>query len=179
VFKTAEARKHIPKVVLGRGTGFVDISGRCVLTTKGPYLFDGTIIIPARYDLNHRENVLTWGPIAYTGCLRDLQRDGLLGQGAIAWHKRKTIKLFLPRCIVNNRLNFKVTVPASQLRELYGDEPSFYLIAYPLALIPPRLLRWIFLPIRAIMRVRRTRRIRSGKRKQISNHIAPDATALH
>jgi glycosyltransferase involved in cell wall biosynthesis len=173
IVKTAEARKHVSKAVLGRGMAYVDITARCVLSTPGPFLFDGTLTVLARYEQNSRYDVLSYGVMAYTEALHDLVRDGLLTEADVSWHNRKTIRLFLTRCIVNNRLNARRKVPARELRKLYGREPSFYLVAYPLALIPPPLLRIVALPLRSLMRMRRRWRIKHGRKEPQPPHLAP------
>jgi glycosyltransferase involved in cell wall biosynthesis len=172
--KAAEARKHVPKAVLGRGMAYVDISSRCVLATPGPYLFDGTISVLARHEVNSWYDILSYGPMAYAQALQDLRRDGLLSESALSWHNRKTIRLFLPRCIVNNRIKSKKIVPAGELRKLYGRDPLFYLFAYPLALIPAPIARALFLPLRALMRMRRDWLLRRGKLSSSAPpHLAP------
>jgi glycosyltransferase involved in cell wall biosynthesis len=173
ILQTTEARKHIPKAVMGRGTAFIDISSRCVLTTSGPFLFDGTVTVLARHEENSWYDALSYGPMVYTQALLDLLRDGLLTDADIAWHNRKTIRLFLPRCIVNNRLKARKIVPARELRKLYGTEPIFYLFAYPLALIPAPLLRMIAIPARALMRMRRKSLLKSAKPMRQATHLAP------
>lgn len=174
ILETAEARKHIPKAVLGRGMAYVDIASRCVLSTKGPFLFDGTLSVLARYEQNSRYDVLSYGVMSCTEAHYDLLRDGLLTEEDVAWHNRKSIRLFLPRCIVNNRLKARNIVPARELRRLYGKERSFYRFAYPLALIPAPLLRWVALPLRALLRVRRKWRLKRGVKGPQPVHLVPE-----
>jgi len=171
--KTSEARKYVQNIARGLCSAHVDIASRVVLSSSGPFLFDGTLTVWARYEINATYDVLTNGAMNISRVHLNLLKEGLLTQADVAWHNRKTIRLFLPRCIVNNRLNSRKPVPARELRKLYGKEPSFYRLAYPLALIPPPLLRWVALPLRSLWRMRRARRLKSGKMGQAAIHLAP------
>lgn len=171
--KTSEARKFIPNVARGLSSAHVDIASRVALSTAGPYLFDGTLTVLARYELASSYDVLTHGPMNVTKVHMKLRDEGLLTQADVDWFNVKAIRLFLPRCIVNNRLNSKKPVPASELHKLYGSYPEFYRFSYPLALIPPALLKCIALPARAIMRLRRKSRLKRGITGAKPAHLAP------
>jgi glycosyltransferase involved in cell wall biosynthesis len=172
VLKTAEARKHTGKVSAGRDAAHVEIAARVVLTTTGPYLFDGALTVLARHAQTSLYDVLRLGAMNTTQVHLDLFQEGLLTQADVDWHNRKTIRLFLPRLIFNNRLRARGIVTAGELRNLYGKDPLFYVYAYPLLLIPPPLLRWIALPLRALMRKRRDWMLKRGKAAP-PPHIAP------
>jgi glycosyltransferase involved in cell wall biosynthesis len=171
--KRSEALKHTSHAVMGRGTAHVDIASRVVLTTSGPYLFDGTITVLARYDEKSGYDPLRFGAMNTTQVHIDLFNEGLLTQSSLDWHNRKTIRLFLIRLILNNRVNRRKLITAGELRQMYGRDPLFYLFAYPLALIPAPLLRLVALPARALMR--RWRRWQLGRGKVIPTirHLAP------
>jgi hypothetical protein len=144
-----------------------------VLSTSGPFLFDGTLTVLARYEMNSSYDVLTHGPMNVTRVHLALRDEGLLTQADADWFNRKAIRLFLPRCIVNNRLNSKKPVPLGALLELYGKYPLFYLYAFPLAAMPPRLLRAIASPLRTLMRRRRNARLKRGDPGARPGHLAP------
>jgi glycosyltransferase involved in cell wall biosynthesis len=173
--KRSEALKHIGKIYgHGRDTGHVEIAARTVLSTTGPYLFDGTLTILARHTPNSTYDPLRKGAMNTTEVHLELLRDGLLSQENVDWHNRKTICLFLQRLIVNNRLKgAKGLVSAGELRKMYGRDPLFYLYVYPLALIPPTLLRWMALPLRGLMRMRRKWLAEHGKTGAPPPHMAP------
>lgn len=171
--KTSEARKHISKIAPGRDTAHVDIASRVVLTTSGPFLFDGTLTVLARHEPNSLYDVLRLGAMNITHVHLDLFREGLLTQADVDWYNRKTIRLFLPRLIINNRLRGRGIVSAAELRELYGKDPLFYLYAYPLLLIPAPLLRQIALPMRALLRKRRKWMLERGKMDAPPPHLSP------
>ena len=118
-----------------------------VLTSGGPFLFDGTLSILARHAYDSGYDPLRFGAMNTTQVRLDLLREGLLTQADVAWHNRKTIRLFLQRLIVNNRLKGRNIVSAGELRRLYGRDPLFYVYAGPLLLIPAPLLRWMALPV--------------------------------
>jgi glycosyltransferase involved in cell wall biosynthesis len=176
VLKTAEARKHTSKAAHGRGTAHVDIASRTVLTGGGPFLFDGTLTVLARHAYDSGYDPLRFGAMNTTAVHLDLLREGLLTEKDVAWHNRKTIRLFLQRLIVNNRLKgARHLVSTRELRALYGRDPLFYLYAYPLLLIPPPLLRWIAQPVRALLRMRRRQRLKRGKPGAAPIHLSPSA----
>ena len=174
VLKRSEAHRHIAKAALGRGSAHVDIGARVVLTTAGPFLFDGTLTVLARSDYDAPYDALRSGAMNTTMAHIDLMRDGLLTQLGVDWHNRKTIRLFLPRLIVNNRLKGgKRVVPARELWEMYGKDPLFYVYAAPLLVIPPKVLRWIALPARGLMRMRRKWRINRADAGPPPQHLSP------
>jgi hypothetical protein len=171
--KTSEARKHTSKTIPDRDTAQVDIAARVVLTTSGPFLFDGTLTILARHTAGYGYEPLRLGAMNTTQVHLDLLREGLLTQADVDWHNRKTIRLFLPHLIINNRIKRRSIVPAAELRKLYGKDPLFYVYAYPLLLIPPPLLRWMALPLRSLMQARRRWLIKRGKTGTPPRHLAP------
>jgi glycosyltransferase involved in cell wall biosynthesis len=173
ILKTTEARKYTSKAVLDRGTAHVDIGSRVVLATAGPFLFDGGLTVLARSAYDSGSDPLRAGAMNGTLVHLELLREGLLTEPDVAWHNRKTIRLFLPRCIVNNRVNKRPFVSAGELRKLYGKDPLFYIYGYPLAILPGPVMRWIFLPLRALMRMRRRSRLKRGKRGAAPTHLAP------
>jgi glycosyltransferase involved in cell wall biosynthesis len=173
VLKTSEARKHTSSIVHDRGTAHVDIASRTVLSTTGACLFDGTITVLARCAYDSGYDPLQFGAMNTTQVHLDLLREGLLTQRDVDWHNRKTIRLFLQRLIFNNRLNRRKIISAAELRKLYGRDPLFYIYAYPLALIPAPLLRFIGLPLRALMRRRRRWLSKRGKIGAQPIHLAP------
>jgi glycosyltransferase involved in cell wall biosynthesis len=174
VLKRSEALKHISKVVPERGTAHVDIGGRTVLSSAGPFLFDGTLTVLARHDPSSGYDPLRMGAMNTTLVNLEMLNEGLLTQAAVDWHNRKTIRLFLQRLIVNNRLRKREQlVPARELRELYGKDPLFYLVAWPLLLIPPLLFRWLGYPLRGLMRIRRENRLKRAKIGRPPPHLAP------
>jgi glycosyltransferase involved in cell wall biosynthesis len=176
--KTVEARKHVSKVNRSLSSAHVDITSRAALTTSGPFLFDGTINVLARYELESSYDVLTHGPMNVTRVHMALRDEGLLTQAAVDWFCLKVIRSSLARCLVNNRLNSKKPVPASALWKLYGRYPQFYRFIYPLALIPPPLVRWIALPLRAIMRKRRLSMAKGGKPPKHIFYLPPPSGQL-
>jgi hypothetical protein len=103
----------------------------------------------------------------------ELFGEGLLTQADVDWHNRKTIRLFLQRHIVNNRLKGKGIISAGDLRKLYGRDPLFYVYAYPLLLVPAPVLRWMALPLRAAMRARRRYWLKRGNPGTPPPHLAP------
>jgi glycosyltransferase involved in cell wall biosynthesis len=172
--KTSEARKHLGSVVMGRSTGHVDLASRTVLSSAGPFLFDGTLTVLARNDYESGYDPLRYGAMNTTAVHLELLRDGLLTQADVDWHNRKTIRLFLQRLIVSNRLKGgRAVIPARELRKLYGKDPLFYVYAYPLLLIPAPLLRWMALPMRGLMRMRRKWRLKRGKTGPAPAHLSP------
>jgi glycosyltransferase involved in cell wall biosynthesis len=174
IVKTSEARKHTGKAAHGRGTAHVDIGSRVVLASKGPYLFDGTLSVLARVAYDSGYDPLRFGAMNTTAVHLDLLRDGLLTQADVDWHNRKTIQLFLPRLIVNNRLKgSEGLIPAGVLRKLYGKDPLFYIYAYPLLIIPAPIVRWIAYPLRAIIRLRRKWRFSRGITGVTPAHLSP------
>jgi glycosyltransferase involved in cell wall biosynthesis len=173
IVKTEEARKHVSKVSHGLSSAHVEIASRTALSSQGPFLFDGTLSVMARYDLNSWYDVLTFGPMNGTRVHEALRDEGLLTQADVDWFNLKAIRLFLPRCIVNNRLNSSKPAPAAELKKLYGRYPQFYRFAYPLALIPPPLLRLLALPMRALKRKRRDALLKRGKLRTRRVHMAP------
>jgi glycosyltransferase involved in cell wall biosynthesis len=176
ILRRADALRFTHAGMKDRGTAHVDIGARVVLSSTGPFLFDGTLSVLARHAQDSGYDPLRLGAMNTTKVHLELLHEGLLSQADVDWHNRKTIKLFLQRLIVTNRLKGgSVLVPARELRELYGKDPLFYLYAWPLLLIPAPLLRWMALPLRAIMRARRTRRARSGNAGAPPPHMAPPA----
>jgi glycosyltransferase involved in cell wall biosynthesis len=174
ILKTSEARKHTSRIVANRGTGHVDIASRTVLSSTGPFLFDGTLTVLARTAYNSGYDPLRFGAINTTLVHMELLQEGLLTQAEVDWHNRKTIRIFLQRLIVNNRLKGRgCFVPAGELRKLYGRDPLFYIYAYPLALIPAPLVRMIAFPARAYLRARRKRRLSQGKIDPVPAHLSP------
>jgi glycosyltransferase involved in cell wall biosynthesis len=173
--KTDEARKQTSKVSRGLSSAHVDISSRVALTAGPPCLFDGAITVWARYELNATYDVLTNGPMNVTRVHENLRDEGLLTQADVDWFNRKAIKLFLPRCIVNNRLNSitRKPVPASDLWKLYGRYPQFYFPSFFLAILPQPLMRAIFGPLRERMRRKRRRMLDEGGPMPDPGHIAP------
>lgn len=174
ILKTSEARKHTGCTVKDRGTGHVDIAARTVLSSSGPFLFDGTLTVLARNAYNSGYDPLRFGAMNTTTVHLELLREGLLTQADVDWHNRKTIRLYLQRHIVNNRIKGgRNVIPAGELRKLYGRDPLFYIYAYPLLLIPPPLLRWIALPLRGLMRMRRRWLVKHGKTGPAPAHLSP------
>ena len=174
ILKTSEARKHIAGPFKNRGTAHVEIASRTVLTTSGPFLFDGTLTVLARNAYDSAYDPLRLGAMNTTAVHLELRSEGLLTQADVDWHNRKTIRLFLQRFIVNNRIKGgKNLVPARELWQLYGKDPLFYIYAAPLLLIPPPLLRWIGLPMRSLMRMRRKWTLGRAKPGPPPPHIAP------
>ena len=171
--KRSEALKHASSTVKDRGTAHVDIAARVVLASAGPYWFDGTIGVIARHDEASGYDPLRFGAMNTTQVHLDLLKEGLLSQADVDWHNRKTIRLFLPRHIVNNRVNRRKFVSAGELRQMYGRDPLFYLVPYPLALIPAPILRFLALPARGIMRAWRKWRLGSGRSVPSTRHLAP------
>jgi abequosyltransferase len=175
VLKRSEALKHVGEIYgHGRDTGHVEIGARTVLSTSGPFLFDGTLTILARHAQDSGYDPLRKGAINTTQVHIELLRDGLLTRENVAWHNRKTIRLFLQRLIVNNRLKAREDlVPARELRQMYGSDPLFYLYAYPLLLIPAPLLRCFAYPIRALLRIIRRSRAERGVIGSPPTHLSP------
>ena len=171
--KRSEALKHIPSATMGRGTAHVEIASRVVLSSQGPFWFDGTITVLGRYEENSRYDVLRCGLMNTSQVHLDLFHEGLLTQADVDWHNRKTIRLFLMRLIVNNRLNGRKLVLASELRAMYGRDPLFYLGPYPLTLIPAPLLRMVGNPARDIMRRCRRWMLAHGKTPPAVRHLVP------
>ncbi len=173
VLKTAEGRKHTGKIVRDRGTAHVDIASRVVLTTSGPYLFDGTLTVLARNDYGSGYDPLQYGAMNTTQVHLELLGEGLLTQKDVDWHNRKTIRLFLQRLIVNNRLNGRKIITAGELKKLYGRDPLFYVYAYPLLVIPVPVMRCLGLPLRSLIRMRRKWRLKRGKIGPRPAHFSP------
>ena len=174
VLKREEALKHVSKIVPDRGTAHVDIAARTVLSSPGPFLFDGTLAVLARHDINSGYDPLRMGAMNTTAVHLELLREGLLTQADVDWHNRKTIRLFLQRLIVTNRLKGgSHLVSARELRALYGKDPLFYLYAWPLLLIPATLLRWFAYPLRGLMRMRRKILLKRAKLGRPPPHRAP------
>jgi len=174
VLKREEALKHISKIVPNRGTAHVDIGARTVLSSPGPFLFDGTLTVLARHDIRSGYDPLRMGAMNTTAVHLELLREGLLTQADVDWHNRKTIRLFLQRLIVSNRLKGgKLLVSGRELRELYGKDPLFYVYAWPLLLIPATLLRWVAYPLRGLMRMRRKVLVKRAKIGRPPPHLAP------
>jgi glycosyltransferase involved in cell wall biosynthesis len=173
VLKTSEARKQTGKAVMGRGTAHMDIGSRVVLSSSGPFLFDGTLTVLARHAEDSGYDPLYYGAMNTSKVHLELLGEGLLTQADVDWHNRKTIRLFLQRLIVNNRLKGKGIISTGDLRKLYGQDPLFYVYAFPLLLIPAPLLRWMALPLRAAMRARRRYRLKRGKIGTRPPHLAP------
>lgn len=174
ILKRSEALKHVGSGKNDRGTAHVDIGARTVLSTSGPYLFDGTISVLARNAYDSGYDPLRMGAMNTTKVHLELLHEGLLTQRDVDWHNRKTIKLFLQRLIVTSRLKGPSRhVPASELIELYGRDPLFYLYAFPLLIIPPPLVRAIFFPLRTLMRMRRRTGLKRGKAGPPPAHLSP------
>lgn len=170
---TSEARKHTGAAVHDRGTAHVDIASRVVLSTSGPYLYDCTISVLARYDIRSGYDPLRFGLINTTKVHVELFNQGLLSAAGLRWHNRKSIRLFLAHHIVNNRLKGRNIVSFGELFTLYGRDPLFYIKGLPLLLIPAPLLRWIGLPVRAIMRKWRNWKLKRGTLNPPFKHLAP------
>jgi glycosyltransferase involved in cell wall biosynthesis len=174
ILKRADALKFTDKGMKDRGTAHVDIGARVVLSSTGPFLFDGTLSVLARHAQDSGYDPLRLGAMNTTKVHLELLHEGLLSQADVDWHNRKTIRLFLQRLIVTNRIKGgKVLVPARELKELYGKDPLFYVYAWPLLIIPAPLLRLMALPLRAIMRMRRRRRAKQGTTGAPPPHMAP------
>jgi glycosyltransferase involved in cell wall biosynthesis len=174
ILNTSEARKHIAGPFKDRGTAHVEIASRTVLTSKGPFLFDGTLTVLARNAYDSRYDPLRLGAMNTTIVHLELQQEGLLTQANVDWHNRKTIRLFLQRLIVTNRLKSRdKLVSGRELWQLYGRDPLFYVYAGPLLLIPPLLLRWIAYPLRGLMRMIRKFRLKRAKTGAPPAHLSP------
>jgi glycosyltransferase involved in cell wall biosynthesis len=174
ILRRADALKFTGKGRNDRGTAHVDIGSRVVLSSTGPFLFDGTLSVLARHAQNSGYDPLRMGAMNTTRVHQELLQEGLLSQADFDWHNRKTIRLFLQRLIVTNRLKGpKVLVRASELKALYGKDLLFYVYAWPLLIIPAPLLRLIALPLRALMRLRRRSRARRGVIGPAPPHMAP------
>ena len=175
ILKTENARRYTASAVHGRGNAHLDIAARVVLTSTGPFLFDGTLTVLARNDYASGYDPLRYGSMDTTRVHLDLLRDGLLTQANVDWHNRKTIRLFLRRHIVNNRIKQRgdAIISARDLRGLYGRDPLFYVYAWPLLIIPPPLLRWIAIPLRSLMRMRRRITLKYGRIGVPPPHLAP------
>ena len=174
ILKTSEARKHTTCIVRDRGTAHVDIASRTVLSGAGPFLFDGTLTVLARHTYESGYDPLRLGAMNTTKVHLELLHEGLLTQADVDWYNRKTIRLFLQRLIVNNRIRGgRTLVRASELRKLYGRDPLFYIYAAPLLLIPAPLLRSLALPIRSLLRARRRWMLKRGRIGGPPVHLSP------
>ena len=159
--RNAEAHRFIDKITPGRGTAHLDIALRVALTSPGPFLFDGTLAILSKYDYECDYDILRFGPMNVTAVHEELCREGLLSPRDLAVQKHRTLPT-LPRSIVNNRLRGRGIVKARELRKIYGGDPFFYFVAYPLALLPTPLVRAAGFPARQLMRWYRHARVRAG-----------------
>lgn len=155
--RTEDARRFLGSVVAGRGTAHLDISTRIALLCKGPFVYDGNLMVLARCEYSPRYDMLTFGIMHVTRLYLDLQRESLLPAEDVRRQIRSQV-LCLPRNIVSNRSRSDGIVRASALRELYGKDPLFYLLVFPLLILPPPLLRFTAYGLRSI--VHALRRIR-------------------
>lgn len=171
-FLSALVLKHVEEWEM-EGTAHVEIAGRVVLSTKGPYLFDGTITVLARHDEQCGYCPLRFGAMNLMRVHERLNRDGLLSDKALAWFRRKAIRSFLPRAIMNNRINRRPYVGPVELWKMFGGDPWFYLIVLPMAAMPAWLVRLMGLPARSVMRMNRRRQAKQGRLRRHSTHFAP------
>jgi glycosyltransferase involved in cell wall biosynthesis len=146
------ARTFKGAVVDGRGTAHVDMAARIALTQKGPFLYDGTIMVLARYnDLSYSNNI-RYGYLNVARLHHDLYREGLLTERELQAFKRQAIAGGLARSILADRCHSTAGVEEKEVRSLYGGDPLYYLLSYPLLAIPPSVMRAVALPLRALIR---------------------------
>ncbi len=146
------ARTFVNKVVVGRGTAHVDIAARMALANCGPFVYDGSLVVLARYNESAYSNILRYGVMNITLLHQELLQEGLLSEGELMALKRGVIVRGLPRSILADRCQGASGVKEREVRALYGGDPLYYFLAYPLLVFPSPLVRVMARPLRSVVR---------------------------
>lgn len=141
IVRTDMARRFSGKVQRGRFTAHLDMAARIALSESGPFMYAGNITALARCSYESGYDILVRGQMAITLLYRELEREGLLLPRDVKLLNRAFICTTLPRAVAGNRRRKDGIVPASRLIELYGDDWLFYLLVYPLLILPRPVLR--------------------------------------
>jgi glycosyltransferase involved in cell wall biosynthesis len=146
------ARTFINKAVIGRGTAHVDIAARMALANCGPFVYDGSLVVLARYNESAYSNILRYGVMNITLLHQDLYQEGRLSEEELKVLKRAVIVHGLPRSILADRCQGTAGVKEREVRALYGGDPLYYFLAYPLLVFPAPLVRAMARPLRSVVR---------------------------
>lgn len=146
------ARKFMGDAVNGRGAAHLDMAVRMALDNGGPFVYDGTVMVLARYNEAFYSNILRYGVMNVTLLHQDLCREGRLTGRELRTFKRQAIVGGLLRSILADRCHGAQGVKEKEVRALYGEDPLYYVLAYPLLILPPTWLRVVAMPLRGAVR---------------------------
>lgn len=152
------ALEYCDKVVIGRGSAHVDMAGRMALDGKGPFIYNGKICVWARYDDTYNSHILRYGFVNLARLYRELLEEGLLPERDYHRSIKRMVHRGLLRGIVGDRCHGEAMVPVKELSDVFGAVFGYYVLAFPLAVMPPVLVRSIALPLRRLIRYWRYRR---------------------
>lgn len=143
----SEYAKHFLGDLAGiDGTSHLELAARIALSTDGPFSFIGTSAIKARSPLKHTYNAVTYCCVNVAKVYHVLGEEALLDQNTTKSRICEIIRHDLPRCIASVRCevddsSFSSQVPA--IIETFGRYASFYWYAYPVILLPQKILKMI------------------------------------
>jgi glycosyltransferase involved in cell wall biosynthesis len=156
--RRSTALYYCDKVVMGRGSAHVDMAGRMALVGKGPFIYNGNLSVWARYDDTYNSHFLRYGFVNLARLYQELLEEGLLPERDYQYSMKRMVLHGLSRSIIGDRCHGEAMVPVKELSEVYGGVLWYYVLAFPLAIMPPTLVRGIALPMRQLIRYWRHRR---------------------
>ena len=146
------ARTFIGIVVEGRGTAHLDIVARMALVGPGPFVYDGNVVVLARNNESSYANILRYGFLNVSRLHQDLRQEGLLTDRDLKLFRRRAIMGGLPRSVLADRCAGDGGPNENEVRSLYWEDPLYYLLAYPLLVLPRSWIRAVALPLRSCAR---------------------------
>jgi glycosyltransferase involved in cell wall biosynthesis len=146
--RAESARLYVGAIRPGRGQAHLDIAARVALLEKGPFLFLGTQCVAARAPAQLAYDGVTYAALNEARFYHELQAEGLLDRVAASRRVRGTIPRNLLRAVVLKRClgdHRDLARQRGKLIQAYGRYPEFFLIVYPVLVIPRALLVPLYL----------------------------------
>ncbi len=160
---TAAARKYVTAAKMGPGQAHLDVVSRVCFFEPGPFLFLGSVAVPARVSVAWDDGWLRAGALEETRFYQGLADDGLLDSSIVHRRVRLTIIRNLFGLVVANKClgdNQALKALRGNLVQVYGRYWQFWVLVAPALVIPRAVLRPPYLLARFCLRPFRQLRFR-------------------
>jgi glycosyltransferase involved in cell wall biosynthesis len=151
----------------------LDISSRIALTKEGPFIFLGSISIWARVPIPLENDYVTCHILKVDHLYQDLYAEGLMDKLSFRKHMRISIRSLLLRNVLYNKCVGDYRVLQSNrtgIFELYREYIIFFLIVYPILILPRFLIKGPYCIIRAMIQRARIIRLNQARHSRIAKN---------
>lgn len=153
--KTDVARKYIGAVKMGPGEAHLDVVSRVALLEPGPFLYLGSVAVPARVTTEFRSDWLRGCALEETRFYQGLAVDGLLDPVIVSRRVRRSITrgllglVLATKCLGDNR---ELKTLHRSLVQTYGRYWEFWVCIAPILVFPRAMLRPPYFVARSCLR---------------------------